>query len=128
MNERTLQRKMAEIREAMTRVNTKANPKITEVFQFLKTPAGDLKEAWFELIIILKTLNPLFREHKIPISELRSPNIRNLSLSQDKLLMTRSKLSLPSFWRTKASDRQMKNIRKTALHIVPLSSSLQHLE
>ena len=129
VNARTLQRKMPEAREAMTRVPTKANPRMTEVFRFLKIPAAVLKEVRFELISIRRTLSPLLGEHGIAISEPRSQNISNLSLGiRDKLPTTHSKLSLPSSWKTKASVHPMKNTRRAALHIDLRFSSLQHLE
>ena len=129
VNARTLQKKMPETREAMTRVHTKANPRMTEVFRFLRTPAVVLQEVRFESISIRRTLSPLLGEDKIAISEPRSPNISNLSLSiQDKLPMTHSKLSLPSSWKTKASVHPMKNTREAAHRIDLRSSSLQHLE
>ena len=126
---RTPQRKRPEAREAMTRVHTRASPKITEVSQFLKTPAVALREARFESIIIRRTPSPLLGEHKIAISELRSPRISNLSSSmQGKLPTTRSKLSLPSSWKTRASVHLMKNTRGVAPRIDRRSSSLQHSE
>jgi hypothetical protein len=90
-------KKMQESREATTPANTRVNPKTTEDFQCLRTPAEVLKEARCELINTLRTLSRHLREHKIAISELRSLNISNLSFSmQDKLPMTHSKPSLLS--------------------------------
>ena len=113
----------------MTRVHTRASPKITEVFQFLRIPAVALKEAKYESILIRRTPSPLLGEHKIATSELRSPCISNLSSSiQGKPPTTRSKLSLPSSWKTKALAHPMKNTRGAAPRIDPRSSSPQHTE
>jgi hypothetical protein len=126
-------KKMQESREAMTPANTKANPKTTGGFQCLRTPAEVPKEARYELINTLRTLSRHLREHKIAISELRSLNISNLSFSiQDKLLMTHSKPSLLSSWKTKASVPQMKSrmpiTSNVALPIGQQCSSLKYLD
>jgi len=121
VNVHTPQKTMPKTREAMTAANTIANPKITEGFLFLRTPAVVLKEVRCELIIIPKTLNPLLCERKIAISEPRSPSISNHSYSiQDKPLMTHSKPSSHSSWRTKALVHRMKNSKSRSRPITSI--------